>query len=156
MIRPFEQTDLAWALKLNAELEVELSPLTGTRLLELAEQAFHARVIGPDRALLIAFDQDADYDSPNFLWFRVRYPRFIYVDRIAVAPEARGSGLARALYEDLFQAARAAGHTDIVCEVNSDPPNPQSDAFHARLGFEDVGLGRLSSGKRVRYLRASL
>ncbi len=156
LIRPFQESDLTWALDLNTALEVELSPLTGERLLALVDRAFHARVVEPDRALLITFDQDADYDSPNFLWFRGRYERFVYVDRIAVAPSARGAGLARALYEDLFQAVRTAGHTDIVCEVNSDPPNPASDAFHARLGFAEVGRAELANGKQVRYLRAAV
>ncbi len=156
MIRPFAATDLDWVLALNAVHEVELSPLTAGRLLELVERAFHARVVGPDRAVLITFDQDADYDSPNFLWFRDRYPRFVYVDRIVVAESARGAGLARVLYDDLFHAARSAGHRDIVCEVNSDPPNPASDAFHARLGFAEVGRADLANGKQVRYLRAAV
>lgn len=156
MTRPFQKSDLPWALDLNAELEVELSPLTGESLLALVDRAFLARVIGPDRALLIAFDQDADYDSPNFLWFRDRYPRFVYVDRIAVAASARGGGLARNLYQDLFQAARDAGHGQIVCEVNSLPPNPASDAFHASLGFSEVGRAELGNGKQVRYLRAAV
>lgn len=156
MIRPFQKSDLTWAMDLNTTLEVELSPLTGQRLLDLMDRAFHARVVEPDRALLIAFDQDAGYDSPNFLWFKARYERFVYVDRIAVAPSARGGGLARALYEDLFQAARTADHSQIVCEVNSDPPNPGSDAFHARLGFREVGEAALKNGKRVRYLCAEL
>jgi hypothetical protein len=38
----------------------------------------------------LAFDQHARYDSPNFLWFGARYPRFVYVDRIVVAASARG------------------------------------------------------------------
>lgn len=156
MTRPFRKSDLPWALDLNAKLEVELSPLNGKRLLALVDRAFLARVVGPDRALLIAFDQDADYDSPNFLWFRDRYRRFVYVDRIAVAASARGGGLARMLYRDLFQAARDAGHVQIVCEVNSDPPNPASDAFHASLGFAEVGRAELANGKQVRYLRAAV
>ena len=43
-------------------------------------------------AFLLAFDQSAQYDSPNFLWFRSRYPRFVYVDRIVVVSSARGRG----------------------------------------------------------------
>ena len=54
-------------------------------------EAFLARRIGHADALLLAFDQDADYDSPNFLWFRSRYSRFVYVDRIVVAPAAGGA-----------------------------------------------------------------
>ncbi len=55
----------------------------------LVDRAFFAGRIGEADAFLIAFDQDADYDSPNFLWFRERFERFVYVDRIAVAPAAR-------------------------------------------------------------------
>jgi hypothetical protein len=41
----------------------------------------------------------------------------------------------------------------IGCEVNSDPPNPASDAFHERLGFAEVGRAALPGGtKLVRYL----
>jgi predicted GNAT superfamily acetyltransferase len=103
------------------------------------QEAFLARRIGYLDAFLLAFDQDARYDSPNFLWFRSRYPRFVYVDRIAVAASARGRGCARRLYHDLFEHTRRAGHARIVCEVNSTPANPESDAFHAALGFVRVG-----------------
>ena len=54
----------------------------------------------------------------------------------------------------LFRSVvRAAGHARVVCEVNSDPPNPASDAFHAALGFAEVGQAVLATqGKVVRYL----
>jgi len=69
----------------------------------------------------------------------------------------RKQGLANRLYEDLFRTAREAGHDRIVCEVNSDPPNPASDAFHAALGFEEVGNASIHGGtKTVRYLSRSL
>lgn len=140
-------------LDLNNSHAEELSELEPARLLHLVSEAFLARRIGEADALLIAFDQDADYDSPNFLWFQSRYPRFVYVDRIVVGSQARGRGLARRLYLDLFEAARRAGHEHIVCEVNSDPPNPGSDAFHASLGFAEVGSAAIHSGaKTVRYL----
>ncbi len=120
-------------------------------------QAFHARRAGNVAAFLLAFDQDADYDSPNYLWFRERYPRFVYVDRIVVAPAMRKRGLANRLYEDLFRVANDAGHDRVVCEVNSDPPNPASDAFHAALGFVEVGQASIHDGtKTVRYLARPL
>jgi predicted GNAT superfamily acetyltransferase len=140
-------------LALNNEHARELSWLDADRLVELAGRAFLARRIGAVDAFLLAFDQDADYDSPNFLWFRSRYPRFVYVDRIVVAPSARGRGHARRLYDDLFQHALSAGHERVVCEVNREPPNPASDAFHAALGFREVGLAAIHGGsKTVRYL----
>jgi predicted GNAT superfamily acetyltransferase len=128
-------------LALNNAHAGELSWLEPERLEHLVQQAFLARRIGGLDAFLLAFDQDAGYDSPNFLWFRARYPRFVYVDRIVVAASARGRGYARQLYHDLFEHALRAGHERVVCEVNSTPPNPKSDAFHAALGFVEVGTG---------------
>lgn len=146
------ENDLHALHALNQAHAVELSPLTPARLAELVDTAFYARTV-ERAAFLLAFDQDADYDSPNFLWFRARYPRFVYVDRIAVDPARRGGGIAARLYADLFTAARQAGQERIVAEVNSDPPNPASDAFHAAQGFEPVGDARLADrGKSVRYL----
>lgn len=144
-------------LALNNAHAVELSWLEPERLARLVAEAFLARRVGVADALLLTFDQDADYDSPNFLWFRARYPAFVYVDRVVVADSARGRGLAKGLYDDLFAAAEAAGHERIVCEVNSDPPNPASDAFHAALGFVPVGTAEIHGGKKtVTYLERRL
>jgi hypothetical protein len=73
-----------------------------------------------------------------------------------VAEPARSRGGARRLYDNLFAAARDAGHDRIVCEVNVDPPNPASDAFHARFGFSETGRAKLADGKVVRHLNKSL
>jgi predicted GNAT superfamily acetyltransferase len=143
-------------LALNNAHATELSWLEPDELGHLVAEAFSARNVGDCDAFLIAFDQDADYRSPNFLWFRERYPRFVYVDRIVVAPTARGRGLARKLYEDLFARATAAGHHLITCEVNAQPPNPASDAFHTALGFKVVGSGAMSESKTVRYFARNL
>ena len=103
-------------------------------------------------ALLIALDQDAEYRSVNFKWFQARRRRFVYVDRVVVSERHRGRRLATRLYRDLFETAREAGHDRIVCEVNLDPPNPGSDAFHAKMGFAEVGRAELDPGGRtVRY-----
>jgi predicted GNAT superfamily acetyltransferase len=143
-------------VKLNNDHAVELSWADPARLAELIGSAFYAARIGHAEALLIAFDQEADYQSPNFLWFRERHARFVYVDRVVTDPAARGRGLARTLYLDLFEHARAAGHERIVCEVNSDPPNPASEAFHRSFGFHAVGEALLGNGKKVSYLELPL
>jgi uncharacterized protein len=144
-------------LALNNAHAQELSWLEPPALRAIAGQAFYAQAIGDGEAFLIALDETATYDSPNYAWFKARYPRFVYVDRIAVAAPARGRGLARILYEDLFIRAAQAGHDLIVCEVNSVPPNPGSDAFHAALGFAEVGRAELADrGKTVRYLARRL
>jgi uncharacterized protein len=102
---------------------------------------------------LLASHQGASYDSPDYRWFRERYTRFIYVDLVVVAPLMRGRGYARLLYTDLFEQARRAAHRLVVCEINTDPPNPASDAFHAAFKFEEVGRATIHQGsKSVRYL----
>jgi predicted GNAT superfamily acetyltransferase len=109
----------------------------------------------PD-AFLIAFDQDADYDSPNFLWFRDRFERFVYIDRVVVAASAHGQGLGRRLYETLFADAKAAGYPCVLAEVNTNPPNPGSLSFHAKMGFEAVEDVTWSPEKSVRYFARTL
>ncbi|MDX8478034.1 GNAT family N-acetyltransferase [Mesorhizobium sp. VK24D] len=144
--------DEAAILALNNEHATELSWLEREQLSFLLSEAFYTRRIGALEAFIMCFDQDARYDSPNFLWFRERYPRFVYVDRVVVAAEARGRGHARRLYEDMFEQVRRDGHTIVTCEVNADPPNPASDAFHAALGFAEVGDAVIDGGKKsVRY-----
>src|SRR5436305_7919565 len=79
------------------------------------------------------------------------------VDRIVVAQATRGRGLARRLYDELIREALRTGHERIVCEVNLSPPNPESDAFHAALGFTEVGSACIHGGaKTVRYLELRL
>jgi uncharacterized protein len=137
-------------LALNAANEVETSPLDAVRLRQLCDQAFHVGLADRGRAaFLMAFDQDATYSSPNFLWFRDRYPRFVYVDRIIVSAAARGQSLAKRLYGELYARAAGAGHTLLTCEVNLQPPNPASWAFHVRQGFTEVGRGESSVGLKV-------
>ncbi len=156
-ISPISNSAEPGILALNNEHAAELSWLGPERLSYLVGQAFYGRVIGAAEAFILAFEQSADYDSPNFLWFRERYPRFVYVDRVAVAASARGRGHARRLYADLFAEAARAGHDIVVCEVNSEPPNPASDAFHAALGFSEVGSASIHGGtKSVRYFARSL
>ena len=136
-------------LALNNDHAVELSWADDAKLRNLVAMAFLAERAGFADALLIALDQDACYDNPNFRWFRSRYGRFVYVDRVVTAPEARGRGLARTLYRRLIERAIAAKHERIVCEVNVDPPNPGSQTFHQSLGFVPVGDARLPGGKTV-------
>jgi hypothetical protein len=139
----------------NAHAEA-LTRLSAGELQRLLEQAFLALSVGEADAFLIALDEGADYHSPNFVWFRDRFARFVSVDRVAVAEGAHGRGLGRALYQTLIAHARAGGHVLIVSEVNADPPNPRSDAFHAAMGFAVIGAATLSNGNSVRYYAKTL
>ncbi len=63
-----------------------------------------------------------------------------YVHLVGVAPERRGSGLGRALYERFFQAARAHGRRLVRAVL----PMEAQDAlaFHRALGFEVERVAR--------------
>jgi predicted GNAT superfamily acetyltransferase len=150
--------DIARMLPLNNAHAYETSFLDALGMSALLDRAFYCRGIDHGAtAFLIALHQNAPYDNPNFNWFKQRYDSFVYVDRIVVAEVARGQGLARRLYEDLFSGARQAGHDCVVCEINFDPPNPASDAFHGAMGFVAVGQAVIHNGtKEVRYFERIL
>lgn len=138
----------------------QTSPLDAPRLAELdALAAVHWVILreGSIEGFLLVMDADAGYRNDNFDWFAQRYQRFLYVDRIVVSRRSAGSGLGRALYAALFAHARAAQCDSVVCEINLDPPNPASIAFHARHGFTEVGQQQLAAaGKRVSMQRAAV
>ncbi len=157
-IQKLSLPDVAIMLPLNNAHAQETSALDDASFTTLLETAFYAR--GIDRgatAFLIALDQNASYESPNFIWFKAARESFVYIDRIIVLSSARGRGIARLLYDDLFAAARKAGHDRVVCEVNIDPPNLVSEAFHVTMGFKPVGEATIHDGtKTVRYLEKTL
>jgi uncharacterized protein len=146
------EADISWVLALSAQNEVETGPLDAKKLTHFISQAFSATTAQPENGYLLAFAPSAQIEGPNFEWFKARGGAFVYVDRIVVSAKARGQGIARALYMDLFIAAAAGGFEEITCEVNSDPPNPISDKFHAAMGFIPVGSATLPNGKTVTYL----
>ena len=92
-----------------------------------------------------------DYDSPNMRWFESYVAEtgkhLVYVDRIALLPEARGQNLGEALYRAAFEHFKTAD--EIGCEVNTLPPNPGSHRFHTRLGFQQVGETTYVPGEKA-------
>ncbi len=140
-------------LALNNAHAAATSWLSPGKLDAMLAAALHVGLVdGGQGGFLLAFDQDAAYDSPNFLWFRARHRRFAYIDRVVVAPALQRRGHGKALYAGLIAAAAGP----VCCEVNRVPPNPASDAFHAALGFQEVGQAEHPDGKVVRYLRRPL
>ncbi len=159
VIRDSTESDFAALLRLNAESEHFLSPLSLPRLQLLYGQAWYRRVICLDEAVLgflWAFRQGADYDSPNYRWFAARHAHFLYIDRVVIETAARGRGLAARLYEDLVTRARGQGIGRITCEFDVDPPNEASRRFHERFGFREVGRQRVAAGKKAVSLQEIL
>jgi predicted GNAT superfamily acetyltransferase len=151
VLRSPDVDDIAAMLALNNDFAVETSLLNTASLRQLIASSFCVRLSGQVDAFCIALDQDAQYENINFDWFRRRYQRFVYIDRVVVAAQARGKGIARKMYSELKLASQNAGHSVLCCEVNVDPPNLASDRFHEAFGF--VGSALLAErAKTVRYL----
>ena len=156
-LRNTRSADFASILELNAESETFLSPLTAERLDALHRSAAYHKVVDVDgkiAAFLLAFREGAPYDSPNYLWFAERYSRFLYIDRIVVAPAHRGVGFGAMLYRDVATFAAAAGAPWLTCEFDIDPPNPASQRFHERMGFHEVGTQSIGGGRKRVSLQA--
>lgn len=156
-IRDITEADIPALLALNNAEAEAVNALTREGFEGLLRSAFAARLAEEGLGFLIAFDHATPPQGPNHAWFTARESYFAYVDRVVVAAAARGQGVARALYADLAALARAERVGLMVCEVNLDPPNPASLAFHERLGFTAAGEATdPRNGKRVRYLRRPL
>ena len=91
------------------------------------------------------------YESGNYRWFEERYDRFVYLDRIAIAPSFQRRGLGRAFYAavERLAAERCPDAGQFTLEVNLRPRNDTSLAFHAALGFVEVGQRETSYGALV-------
>lgn len=61
-------------------------------------------------------------------------PEEAYIHFVGVAPEERGSGLGRELYERFFETVRQHGCAVVRCVTS--PANEDSVAFHTAMGFE--------------------
>ena len=153
-IRRLEESDWRFAWRLNQSEIPQVGAETFPkfkRLCTISVFAALAVMDGERAGFLLGMTADADYDSPNFTWFRERYPQFLYVDRIAVVREQRSRGVGRALYAEAEGHARQNGLSLLCCEVNLIPPNPRSMAFHAKLGFVQAG-SQVAHGKTVAML----
>jgi len=152
----YSQADLPALHAINVAGEPGVGAVSAARL-EAIVQAGDCRVAkvnGAPVGFLLTLGADADYDSKNYRWFDDRYESYLYVDRIAIAPEARGQGIGAALYEAAFAAN--TGALLMGCEVNIAPPNPRSMAFHERLGFAEVGRQTFAPDYAVAYLARRL
>jgi hypothetical protein len=150
-IRDATPADLPAVCVMNEAAVPHVNSLSAAAMQDLYEQAAWFRVaVRADECLsafLIGLTPEARYDSPNFLWFRRNYPSFAYIDRIAVAADAKRNGLGTALYDD-FEAAFRDRAPLLVCEVNLRPANPASMEFHRRRGFAQASSQVIDNGNK--------
>ena len=160
IIRPISSAEIGAAVELNnaevpqvgASDPEHFADLMGYR--GVVWGAYNVADLGGLAGLLVAVEPGTTYNSTNYQWFDDRSDDFIYVDRIVVAPAVKGQGVGRALYERLA-AAYVGTARQMTCEVNIDPPNESSMAFHRRMGFGQVGT-KLDGSKTVSLMTKEL
>lgn len=145
------EADLPDILALNQRFVPHVGDLTLAALQQLTQWASYFRVVRDDTGVvgfLLAMPEGRPYASPNYRWFAERYPRFVYIDRVAIAKSHHRQGLGRRLYEDLHAFAIKRAPL-VACEVNTRPVNEESLAFHARMGYQAVGGQETEGGSKT-------
>ena len=155
LLRPLTPDDVADVLALNERHVELLAPLSADRLDQLVVWADTAAAIDVDGAFagfVLTFASGSAYDGENFGWFGERYADFCYLDRVVIHEGFRRRGLGSRLYDELESAC---GRPLFTLEVNIDPPNEPSLAFHRTRGFTDIGR-RESGGHTVTMMTKPL
>jgi predicted GNAT superfamily acetyltransferase len=140
-IRDVREHELDSVLALNNAAGASILPMDAAKVRFFWEHAEYFRVAEQDGLItgfLVALSQDAPHDSPNFLWFRERQPRFLYIDRIVIARPRRGGGRGRAFYADVQSFAEVRTPV-LCCEVFLQTGNDPALLFHGSFGFREIG-----------------
>lgn len=158
-IRDAAPTDEDFILALNAASTPAVGEMALQAYRDIAAQAYRVLIAeagGEPAGFLILIRPGSSYPSDNYGWFEEQFDRHLYIDRIAISERAKGQGVGRALYDAALRLAAELGEERLTAEVNEDPPNPQSMAFHEKLGFRHLLSRRSRSGKVVTMLERPL
>jgi len=174
ILRPYRATDLDALVAVNdgASPAVPITPRDGlAALVAMSTVAVVVESGGEPAGFVLGMPPDLAYESENYLYFSARARElgrsFVYVDRIVLMPALQSRGLGPRLYDavfdearrvgaaEVFDEARRVGAAEVLCEVNVEPPNPGSLAFHTRLGFVEVGRQETHGGENVVALLAA-
>lgn len=148
--RAMTTADFDRVVEINQANIPAVGPIDRDRLGSLvadAEVALVAETADTVAGFCIVLGPNSAYDSVNYRWFMDRFDDAWYLDRVAFDAAFQGLGLGTALYaevEAVIRRCRDAGAaiSRLTLEVNVDPPNEQSLAFHDRRGFTEVGRQR--------------
>jgi predicted GNAT superfamily acetyltransferase len=159
-IRPVTDDDLDRVLEINQANVPEVGPIDAQRLRFLIDESTLSLVVdvdGEPAGFCVVLPLGSHYASVNYRWFVERYDDVAYLDRVAFHAAFRRRGLGSALYADVERRlASLDGVGALALEVNVDPPNPGSLAFHASHGFVEVGRQDTPYGITVAMMRKPL
>jgi predicted GNAT superfamily acetyltransferase len=161
LVRDLTDDDLATIHAINQAEVPAVGSETLTDLAHIAHVSTIALVAEIDDEIAgfcLVLAPGADYDSMNYRWFSERYDSFVYLDRVAIAPRFQRRGVGRSLYAEVERRSRdrdpAAEH--FTLEVNLRPRNERSLAFHAELGFIEIGRQETDYGALVSLMAKPL
>ncbi len=147
-------------LEINTEGKPGVAPLNCAELLRMMNLTDYVKVLeinGRVAGYFIAFLKNSNYDGEEFQYFQKELnSNYLYVDQIAIAEKYLGNGLAKEFYRDAEHFAIQFSISQIVCEVNLEPPNPKSLKFHTSLGFHKVTQLTTQDGREVLLLSKKL
>lgn len=142
-LRDATPRDIDAIFEINAHAVPGVSALTPAYFETLINECAQFRLVEVRKSIagyLCAMNRHAAYDGEEFQRFREHFRgNFLYVDQLAIARDYRGSGLGRALHDDLEKYASRSGINRLTCEVNYNPINAESQVFHRQCGFAEVG-----------------
>lgn len=151
-LKHVERREIPEILRLNNNEVPHVNALDESTLIELIDRATFTRVMVDEYAIagfVIGFEKGASYEGYNYNWFSQRLTDFLYIDRIVVNPQYRGKKLGNKLYQAAQEHCIARQLDNLCCEVNDEPPNPASHAFHLKFGFKKMESILHPEGKTV-------
>jgi hypothetical protein len=158
-IRELRPGDLAVVRAINDANVPEVGSADEDRLRFLVSESAIASVVVVEDAIAgfcLVLPLGSSYDSVNYRWFDSRYDDVMYLDRVAFDARFRRRGLGTLLYDEVEQRVAESGASALTLEVNVDPPNDPSLAFHHGRGFREVGREDTPYGIVVSMMRKEL
>ena len=149
-LRAYSPSDAGQVVAMNQASVDNLAPMDEAHLARLVALADTAQVVAEHDTVggfAMAMAPGAGYDSEYYRWFEGRAEPFLYLDRVVIAESFRRQGLASLLYDAMEERATQFGR--MCCEVNVEPPNHASLAFHAARGYHELARYRSSPTKEV-------
>ncbi len=85
----------------------------------------------------VVMNNNSNYQSLNYQYFKRKFTNFLYVDRVAVVDKAQRMGVGSRIYKKLYEISSNAS-VPLCCEVNTFPINAQSLNFHKKMDFKII------------------
>lgn len=159
-VREIEAADIDELHRINEANVPEVGSVDRPRfdfLLGASVLALVVTVDGEPAGFCLVLPLGMPYDSVNYRWFSERYDDVWYLDRVAFDRRFQRRGLGTRLYDEVER--RVGERPEIAAltlEVNVDPPNEPSLAFHRRRDYDEVGRQHTPYGITVSMMRKQL